>query len=62
MSAPFETEFVVMLQKKTFIGSRYTMLPANRAKFIEAWKTGCRRAATPTRTKTDAGSAATPRS
>ncbi len=39
MSAPFETEFVVMLQKKTFIGSRYTILPANRAQFIEAWKT-----------------------
>ena len=36
---PFETEFVVMLQKKTFIGSRYTLPPANRAPFLEAWKT-----------------------
>jgi len=36
---PFETEFVVMLQPKTFIGSRYTILPENRAPFMEAWKT-----------------------
>jgi len=35
----FETEFVVMLQKKTFIGSRYTILPENRTPFLEAWKT-----------------------
>ncbi len=39
MTAPFETEFVVMLQKKTFIGSRYTILPGNRAPFLEAWMT-----------------------
>jgi class 3 adenylate cyclase len=36
---PFETEFVVMLQKKTFIGSRYTVPAANRGHFLEAWKT-----------------------
>ena len=30
-ASPFETEFVVMLQKKTFIGSRYTLPLANRA-------------------------------
>ncbi len=36
---PFETEFVVMLQKKTFIGSRYTIPAGNRGQFIEAWKT-----------------------
>ena len=35
----FETEFVVMLQRKTFIGSRYTIPDGNRAQFIEAWKT-----------------------
>ncbi len=39
LTTPFETEFVVMLQKKTFIGSRYTVRAANRAQFIEAWKT-----------------------
>jgi class 3 adenylate cyclase len=39
MSAPFETEFVVMLQKKTFIGSRYTIPTSNRAQFLEAWTT-----------------------
>ena len=37
-ASPFETEFVVMLQKKTFIGSRYTLPLANRAPFLEAWK------------------------
>lgn len=36
---PFETEFVVMLQPKTFIGSRYTVPAGNRGQFIEAWKT-----------------------
>ena len=36
----FETEFVVMLQKKTFIGSRYTVPVENRAPFLEAWETG----------------------
>ena len=39
LTRPFETEFVVMLQKKTFIGSRYTIPSANRAQFLEAWKT-----------------------
>ena len=39
MASPFETEFVVMLQKKTFIGSRYTIPVGNRARFLEAWKT-----------------------
>jgi class 3 adenylate cyclase len=39
MATPFETEFVVMLQKKTFIGSRYTIPASNRARFLEAWKT-----------------------
>jgi len=39
-ASPFETEFVVMLQAKTFIGSRYTIPVANRARFLEAWKTG----------------------
>ncbi|MGH7937833.1 MAG: hypothetical protein ACRD5Z_00810, partial [Bryobacteraceae bacterium] len=34
LTNPFETEFVVMLQKKTFIGSRYTIPAANRARFI----------------------------
>jgi class 3 adenylate cyclase len=38
-ATPFETEFVVMLQKKTFIGSRYTIPASNRAQFLEAWKT-----------------------
>jgi class 3 adenylate cyclase len=39
-ASPFETEFVVMLQKRTFIGSRYTVPMANRASFLAAWKTG----------------------
>lgn len=39
LASPFETEFVVMLQKKTFIGSRYAIPAANRAQFLEAWKT-----------------------
>ena len=39
MTSPFETEFVVMLQKKTFIGSRYTIPVSNRAQFLAAWKT-----------------------
>ncbi len=38
--SPFETEFVVMLQKKTFIGSRYTVPSGNREKFLAAWNTG----------------------
>jgi hypothetical protein len=38
-ASPFETEFVVMLQKRTFIGSRYTLPTANRAPFLVAWKT-----------------------
>ena len=39
LTSPFETEFVVMLQKKAFIGSRYTIPATNRTQFIEAWKT-----------------------
>ncbi len=39
LTTPFETEFVVMLQKKTFIDSRYTVPAVNRARFIESWKT-----------------------
>ena len=35
----FETQFVVMLQKKTFIGSRYTIPVSNRGQFSEAWET-----------------------
>src|SRR5258708_7220676 len=32
-ASPFETEFVVMLQNKTFIGSRYIIPAVNRAQF-----------------------------
>jgi class 3 adenylate cyclase len=39
LTIPFETEFVVMLQKKTFIGSRYNIAPENRIQFLEAWET-----------------------
>jgi class 3 adenylate cyclase len=39
LTIPFETEFVVMLQKKTFIGSRYNIAPDNRIQFLEAWET-----------------------
>ena len=39
MTTPFETEFIVMLQPKTFIGSRYTIPASNRAQFLEAWMT-----------------------
>ncbi len=28
-----------MLQKKTFIGSRYNISPSNRIQFLEAWET-----------------------
>jgi len=35
---PFETEFVVMLQRKTFIGNRYTIPVVNRSRFLEAWQ------------------------
>jgi class 3 adenylate cyclase len=37
---PWTMEFVVMLQKKTFIGDRYTIREENRAVFEAAWKTG----------------------
>lgn len=37
-TTPFETEFVVMLQKQTFIGSRYTIPTVNRSRFLEAWQ------------------------
>ncbi len=38
--APTDTEFVVMLQEKTFVGDRYYMLEKNLPPFIEAWQTG----------------------
>lgn len=34
---PFETEFIVMLQARSFIGHRYTVPEANRAQFLRAW-------------------------
>ncbi len=39
-ASPFETEFVVMLQKKTFIGSRYSVPIGNWDRFLGAWNTG----------------------
>lgn len=39
VGTPFENEFVVMLQAKTFIGSRYTIPMPNRARYTEAWMT-----------------------
>ncbi|MEO7724938.1 MAG: adenylate/guanylate cyclase domain-containing protein [Chthoniobacterales bacterium] len=39
-ASPFETEFVVMLQKKTFIGSRYSVPIGNWDRFLEAWNSG----------------------
>jgi class 3 adenylate cyclase len=39
-ASPFETEFVVMLQKKTFIGSRYSVPIENWERFLEAWNSG----------------------
>jgi class 3 adenylate cyclase len=39
-ASPFETEFVVMLQKKTFIGSRYSVPMGNWDRFLDAWNTG----------------------
>jgi class 3 adenylate cyclase len=36
----FETEFVVMLQARTFIGDRYPISLVNRPTFQEAWATG----------------------
>ncbi len=39
-ASPFETEFVVMLQKKTFIGSRYSVPIGNWERFLEAWNSG----------------------
>ena len=39
-ASPFETEFVVMLQKKTFIGSRYSVPIGNWERFLDAWNTG----------------------
>ena len=35
----FETEFVVMLQRESFIGHRYTIPESNRAQFFKAWNT-----------------------
>lgn len=37
--SPFQTEFVGMLQKETFIGHRYTVPVSNRERFLQAWKT-----------------------
>ncbi len=39
-ASPFETEFVVMLQKQTFIGSRYSVPMGNWERFLEAWNSG----------------------
>ncbi len=39
-ASAFETEFVVMLQQKTFIGHRYNVPPSNRSQFLEAWNAG----------------------
>jgi class 3 adenylate cyclase len=39
-ASPFETEFVVMLQKKAFIGSRYSVPMGNWERFLEAWSSG----------------------
>lgn len=38
-ASPFETEFVVMLQEKTFVGDHYTVPASNRPQFLQAWKT-----------------------
>ena len=42
---PTDTEFIVMIQQKTFIGDRYHVLEKNLPALIEAWQTG-----TPTNT------------
>jgi class 3 adenylate cyclase len=34
------TEFVVMLQPKTFIGSRYSVAPENQRELLSAWSSG----------------------
>ncbi|HEY2799753.1 MAG TPA: adenylate/guanylate cyclase domain-containing protein [Chthoniobacterales bacterium] len=39
-ASPFETEFVVMLQKKTFIGSHYSVPMGNWVRFLDAWNSG----------------------
>ncbi|HEX4665979.1 MAG TPA: adenylate/guanylate cyclase domain-containing protein [Chthoniobacterales bacterium] len=39
-ASPFETEFVVMLQKKTFIGSQYSVPMGNWDRFLDAWNSG----------------------
>lgn len=35
-----EMEFVVMSQRRTFIGDRYTIRPENRLSVLQAWRTG----------------------
>ena len=35
-----ETEFVVMIQEKTFIGNRYRVLDENQPALTEAWQSG----------------------
>jgi len=36
----FETEFLVMLQPKPFVGDRYPISEVNRATFLDAWRSG----------------------
>ena len=40
LDAPGESEFVVMIQNKTFVGDHYRVLDANWPKLVEAWKSG----------------------
>ncbi len=40
LSASSETEFIVMLQQKTFVGDHYRVLDENKAALAEAWATG----------------------
>ena len=35
-----ETEFIVMLQKKTFVGDHYSVLDQNKPALLEAWQKG----------------------
>jgi class 3 adenylate cyclase len=37
---PFEMEFLVMLQQKTFVGSPYTIPEATRSQLLQAWNAG----------------------
>lgn len=40
LEKPGESEFVVMLQEKSFVGDRYRLLDENWARLEDAWKTG----------------------